>query len=173
MATQSEADGDVLRLTYTSTVTRMLSVIQLVDLIEEIRPKNERLGVTGLLLYSGGNVIQTLEGETSTIESLFDAILSDEGHRVLTATNGHHGLEVLARDRPDLMFLDYMMPVMDGAAVLLAMGANPALPAVPVVMMSSMTEATVAERCSGYVAFLRKPFKIAQVMELAGRLLAK
>ena len=107
------------------------------------------------------------------IAELFDAILSDEGHRVLTATNGRHGLEVLARDRPDLMFLDYMMPVMDGAAVLLAMAADPALPAVPVVMMSSMTEATVAERCSGYVAFLRKPFKITQVLGLADQLLTK
>ena len=105
------------------------------------------------------------------IAELFDAILTDEGHRVLTAMNGRHGLEVLAGDRPDLMFLDYMMPVMDGAAMLRAMAADPALPAVPVVMMSSMPEATVAERCSGYVTFLRKPFKIAEVVALAGRLL--
>ena len=105
------------------------------------------------------------------IAELFDAILTDEGHRVLTAINGRHGLELLAGDRPDLMFLDYMMPVMDGAAMLRAMAADPALPAVPVVMMSSMPEATVAERCSGYVTFLRKPFKIAQVVALAERLL--
>lgn len=105
------------------------------------------------------------------IADLFDAVLTDEGHRVLTAMNGRHGLEVLAGDRPDLMFLDYMMPVMDGAAMLRAMAADPALPAVPVVMMSSMPEATVAERCSGYAAFLRKPFKIAEVVALAGRLL--
>ena len=96
------------------------------------------------------------------IAELFDAILTDEGHRVLTAINGRHGLELLAQERPDLVFLDYMMPVMDGAAMLRAMAADPALPAVPVVMMSSMPEATVAERCSGYVTFLRKPFKIAK-----------
>ena len=107
------------------------------------------------------------------ITELFETILENEGHLVLTATNGKRGLEMLAEERANLVFLDYMMPVMDGAAMLGAMGANPALPAMPVVMMSSMTEATVAERCSGYVAFLRKPFKIAQVMELAGRLLAK
>lgn len=105
------------------------------------------------------------------IAELFDAILTDEGHRVLTAMNGRHGLELLAREQPDLMFLDYMMPVMDGAATLRAMAADPALPAVPVVMMSSMPEATVAERCSGYATFLRKPFKIAQVVALAERLL--
>ena len=107
------------------------------------------------------------------IAELFDAILTDEGHRVLTAINGRHGLEILAKDRPDLVFLDYMMPVMDGAAMLRAMAADPMLDGIPVVVMSSLPEATVAERCSGYAAFLRKPFKIAEVVALAERLLAK
>ena len=105
------------------------------------------------------------------IAELFDAILTDEGHRVLTAINGRHGLEMLAKDRPDLVFLDYMMPVMDGAATLRALAADPMLTAIPVVVMSSLPEATVAERCSGYAAFLRKPFKIAEVVALAERLL--
>ncbi len=37
-------------LTYTSTATRLMSVAQLVELIEQVRSKNERLDVTGLLL---------------------------------------------------------------------------------------------------------------------------
>jgi CheY-like chemotaxis protein len=107
------------------------------------------------------------------IAELFDAILTDEGHRVLTAINGRHGLEMLAQERPDLMFLDYMMPVMDGAAMLRAMAADPKLRAIQVVLMSSMPEATVAERCWGYVAFMRKPFRVTQVVALAERLLGK
>ena len=106
------------------------------------------------------------------IAELFDAMLTDEGHRVLTAINGRHGLEVLAKERAALVFLDYMMPVLDGAAMLRAMAADPALQATPVVMMSSLPEATVAERCSGYVAFLRKPFKLAQVIALTEQLLS-
>jgi hypothetical protein len=73
-------DGDVLTVTYVSSATRLLSVQQLVELIEQIRPKNERLGVTGLLLYSGGNVIQSLEGTTDSVESVFDAIQADPRH---------------------------------------------------------------------------------------------
>ena len=107
------------------------------------------------------------------IAELFDAVLSDEGYRVLTAINGRHGLEVLAQERPDLVFLDYMMPVMNGAAMLEAMAAEPMLHGIPVVLMSSMPEATVAERCSGYAAFMRKPFKIAEVVALAARLIGK
>jgi CheY-like chemotaxis protein len=107
------------------------------------------------------------------IAELFDAILTDEGYRVLTAINGRHGLEVLAREPSELVFLDYMMPVMDGAAVLRAMTADPILRAVPVVLMSSLPEASVAERCQGYAAFMRKPFKVGQVVALADRLLRK
>ena len=107
------------------------------------------------------------------IAELFDAILTDEGYRVLTAINGRHGLEMLAQERPDLMFLDYMMPVMDGAAMLRAMAADPMLHSIPVVVMSSLREAAVAERCSGYAAFLRKPFKLADVVALAERLLGQ
>lgn len=105
------------------------------------------------------------------IAELFEAILSDEGHRVLTAINGRHGLEVIAQDRPDLVFLDYMMPVMNGAAMLQAIAADPSLRTIPIVVMSSMPETSVAERCSGYVAFIRKPFKVTQVLATAERLL--
>jgi CheY-like chemotaxis protein len=107
------------------------------------------------------------------ITELFDAILSDEGHRVLTAIDGRHGLELLGQDLAQLVFLDYMMPVMDGAAMLRAMAADPGMRELPVVMMSSMPESTVAERCSGYAAFLRKPFKVVQVLTLTQRLLEK
>ncbi|MCW2739349.1 hypothetical protein [Nocardioides sp.] len=51
MTTDTSApDGHVLTMTYVSSATRLLSVQQLVELIEQIRPKNERLGVTGLQL---------------------------------------------------------------------------------------------------------------------------
>jgi CheY-like chemotaxis protein len=107
------------------------------------------------------------------IAELIDAVLTDEGHRVLTAMNGRQGLAIMAKERPDLVFLDYMMPVMDGAEVLAAMAQNPSVAKVPVVLMSSMPEATVTERCSGYAAFMRKPFKIAQVVTLAQTLLSR
>jgi CheY-like chemotaxis protein len=105
------------------------------------------------------------------IAELIDAVLTDEGYRVLTAMNGRQGLAIMAKDHPDLVFLDYMMPIMDGADVLRAMARDPSIDGVPVVLMSSMPEPLVAERCSGYAFFMRKPFKIAQVMTLAHKLI--
>jgi CheY-like chemotaxis protein len=107
------------------------------------------------------------------IAELFEAILEDEGHRVLTASNGRHGLEVLARERPDVVFLDYMMPVMDGANMLRRMTADQKLQHIPVVMMSSIPEAAVAERCSGYVKFMRKPFYVSQVTDVVDELVGR
>ena len=105
------------------------------------------------------------------IADLIEAVLEDEGHSILMAANGKAGLEMLAKERPHLVFLDYMMPVMDGASMLRSMTADPSFRDLPVVMMSSLPEATVAERCEGYAAFMRKPFKITDVVSLTERLL--
>jgi CheY-like chemotaxis protein len=107
------------------------------------------------------------------IAELIDAVLTDEGHHVVIAVNGKQGLEMLAKERPDLVFLDYMMPVMDGAALLRAMGDDASFQSIPVVVMSSIPEATVAERCVGYVGFLRKPFRITDVTTWTERLIGK
>ena len=105
------------------------------------------------------------------VADLIDAILTDEGYRVLTAANGRQGLEVLAKEQPDLVFLDYMMPVMDGGTVLQTISGSAELKRIPVVMMSSLPEMSVKERCSGYVAFMRKPFKITEVIDFATKLI--
>jgi CheY-like chemotaxis protein len=116
--------------------------------------------------------VLVIDDEFGIVE-LIDAVLSDEGHRVVIAVNGKQGLEMLMREHPDLVFLDYMMPVMDGAAVLRAMAEDASLRGIPVVVMSSIPEATVAERCVDYASFLRKPFKITNVTTLTERLIGK
>ena len=105
------------------------------------------------------------------IADLIEAVLEDEGHRIRMAANGKLGLEMLAQERPHLVFLDYMMPVMDGASMLRSMATDPSFRDIPVVMMSSLPEATVAQRCNGYTAFMRKPFKITDVVSLTEQLI--
>jgi DNA-binding NtrC family response regulator len=57
--------------------------------------------------------------------------------------------------------------------MLRGMAEDASLNGVPVVMMSSIPEATVAERCRGYSAFMRKPFRIAEVITITERLLER
>ncbi len=105
------------------------------------------------------------------IAEVLDALLTDLGHRVATAMNGKHGLQRLAELTPDVVLLDYMMPVMDGPAMLRVMQSTPAYQAVPVVMMSSLPESVVAASSDGYRAFLRKPFMLRSVTDVIGRIL--
>jgi hypothetical protein len=64
---------------------------------------------------------------------------------------------MLARERP-LLCPGLRMPVLDGG-MLRGMAKDAPLNGVPVPMMSSIPEATVAERCRVYSAFMRKPLR--------------
>ena len=88
----------------------------------------------------------------------------DVGYTVHTAANGVQGLEVMAEHPPDLVILDFTMPLLDGAGVLAAMQGDPALSTVPVVLISAMPESVVGMRCSGYATFLRKPFDFEAIL---------
>jgi FixJ family two-component response regulator len=64
-----------------------------------------------------------------------------------------------------------MMPIVDGPSMLRAIAAEPAYRKIPVIIMSSLDHATVSKKCSGYAAFLRKPFRSAAVIAAIARVL--
>jgi CheY-like chemotaxis protein len=64
-----------------------------------------------------------------------------------------------------------MMPVLDGAGMLQAMQGIEAQRHIPYIVMSSVPEANVRERIDGYAAFVRKPFRIADVVQLVATIL--
>ena len=105
------------------------------------------------------------------IVDVLETILTDEGYRVLTACNGKQGLVRLSEEKPDLIVLDFMMPILGGGEMLRAMAAEPAYQRIPVVMMSSLGQDVIAERCKGYAAFLHKPFRAAAVLSTVARVL--
>jgi CheY-like chemotaxis protein len=102
-----------------------------------------------------------------SVAEVVEAILTDAGHEVVTASNGRQGLERAKEKRPDLVLLDFMMPIMSGPSMLKALEEDPGLREVPVVIMSSLPGSTVAQSVEGaYVAFLRKPFKLRDVVNV-------
>lgn len=110
-------------------------------------------------------LVLVVEDELS-IAKLLEDVLTDEGHRVVLAGNGRQALEVASREVPDIVVTDFMMPVMDGAALVKALAADEALRRIPVIVMSSLPEDMVAARCVGYAAFVRKPFKIFHIVDV-------
>jgi CheY-like chemotaxis protein len=93
-----------------------------------------------------------------SLADVLAATLGDCGYEVHSVTNGAQGLEAIRERRPDLVLLDFMMPLLDGAGMLEVMRGDPSIAATPVIFMSSLPEPIVRARCDGYVAFLRKPF---------------
>jgi len=114
--------------------------------------------------------VLVVDDEFGTVEVLV-AALEDAGYRVLTAANGRRALERLEENKPDLVVSDFMMPLMDGAALVGAIRSNPQFRDIPVIMMSAAPETALRKQVDGYEAFLRKPFRVPALLELIASLL--
>ena len=94
------------------------------------------------------------------IRDIVQDVLEAEGYDVVPASHGRQALEFLTgtrdSERPDLVILDMMMPLVDGRHVLEAIRNDEALSSVPVVVMSAVAH----EKPAGAAAFLRKPFSL-------------
>jgi CheY-like chemotaxis protein len=107
------------------------------------------------------------------IVDVLETVLTEEGYRVLTACNGKQGLARLAEEKPEVILLDFMMPILSGGDMLRAMASEPAYQRIPVIMMSSLGEEAIAKRCEGYAAFLHKPFRVSALLSTLARVLGR
>lgn len=71
----------MLRVTYLSRSSNLLTSKALVELLEQCKVNNLSLGVTGMLIYGNGTFLQTLEGDANTVETLLEKIKHDKRHR--------------------------------------------------------------------------------------------
>jgi CheY-like chemotaxis protein len=115
--------------------------------------------------------ILVVDDELASAEVL-SLILEEEGYRAFCAANGQQGLARAKEIRPQLIVLDFMMPLMNGADVGEALRATPELRDVKIVMNSSLPEAAVRQHFEKYDAFLRKPYNVDVALKLIADLLA-
>ena len=95
----------MLSLTYVSSATDLMSADELVALLEQSRASNERRGITGMLLYRDGNILQCLEGPEDEVRAAYDVISRDPRHR---------GVIVLAEEHVEQRsFADWSMGFKD------------------------------------------------------------
>jgi CheY-like chemotaxis protein len=114
--------------------------------------------------------ILIVDDEFSIVETLGE-ILSWEGYAVVTAPNGRAALEEIQRQAPDLVILDFMMPVMDGLDMLRELRAQPRYAQLPVILMSAARVIGDAGEPRQYDALLRKPFEVSAVLALLRKLI--
>jgi CheY-like chemotaxis protein len=110
--------------------------------------------------------ILIVEDDPDILSSLAE-VIREEGFAVETAANGYQALARMESQMPDAIFLDLMMPLMDGWKFMeVARQRFPEMHA-PVVLLSAVQQLADEARRLGVHAFLPKPFDLADVATMA------
>jgi DNA-binding response OmpR family regulator len=124
-------------------------------------------GGQGGVSSSGGTQVQRhvllVEDEANIAEAI-QFLLTRDGWRVTHLGDGTGVLDLVRKDRPDLVILDHMLPGISGLEVLAALRADPDLAGLPVMVLTARgRDRDMAER-AGADRFMSKPFSNAEIL---------
>ena len=130
----------------------------------------ERQAQTHLRTTLGASVL--VVDDSPTICAVLGKMLRQDGYSVLQAAYGEQAIEVARHEQPALIFLDIVMPGMNGFAVLRALRLNPQTRHIPIVMISGNPQATEQFYVQRFGAddFMKKPFGRDDVYQCIGQL---
>lgn len=111
--------------------------------------------------------------DSKTIRMIVARAFKPFACEVLEASDGVEGLAVVHREKPDIIILDYTMPVMDGVEMLTKLKADPDKRNIPVVMLTAESGRENVLRIAklGVRDYLIKPFKEDIIIERVGRII--
>ncbi|PXV58562.1 twitching motility two-component system response regulator PilH [Dyella jiangningensis] len=110
--------------------------------------------------------------DSATIRAVLGRMLEVDGYEVVRAADGESALEMARAEPPAMIFLDIVLPGMNGFAVLRALRHDPLTQHVPIVMISGNQQATEQFYVQRFGAddFISKPFGQAEVARSIDRL---
>ncbi|MGR3452675.1 response regulator transcription factor [Pseudooceanicola sp.] len=113
-----------------------------------------------------GKTVLVIEDEPNIIEAI-GFILSRDGWRVATHSNGVDAVEAVRRRDPDLVILDVMLPGRSGYDILRDLRAGEGTADLPVLLLTARGQTKDREMAESYGAsrFMTKPFSNAEVLE--------
>jgi twitching motility two-component system response regulator PilG len=116
--------------------------------------------------------ILVVEDEESQLK-LESILLTSKGFEVIGAANGSIALDILAKEKVDLVLLDIMLPEIDGFEVCRRIKNNPETRNLPVIMLTAKKSQEDLSRGDEVGAdwYVTKPFKSAKVIETIERFL--
>jgi DNA-binding response OmpR family regulator len=119
--------------------------------------------------------ILCIEDEVLMLD-LLRLILESAGYVFLGAEDGVQGLEVMRRERPDLVLLDLMLPEVDGAEVLLRKKKDESIHDIPVIAVTALTspfDQLMWKRRTELKDYVTKPFKRRELLSTIERVLSR
>jgi CheY-like chemotaxis protein len=117
--------------------------------------------------------ILCIEDEAGMLD-LLRLILESAGYSFLGARDGQEGLEVMHRERPDLVLLDLMLPEVGGAEVLLRKKQDPVIQHIPVIAVTAMStpfDQIMWRHRTEIQDYITKPFMRKQLLSSIERVL--
>jgi twitching motility two-component system response regulator PilG len=104
--------------------------------------------------------------DSQTIRRTAETLLAREGYAVITASDGYEALGKIVDQKPDVIFIDIMMPRLDGYQVCALIKGNPTFSGTPCIMLSSKDG--VFDRARGRIVgsdqYLTKPFTKDEIL---------
>lgn len=94
------------------------------------------------------------------IQGLLGDILQEEGFQTVVAADGQTGVQLARTNQPDLILMDIMLPVLDGAAAIRTLKADPDTSSIPIIAMSAGANLVKLAEALPADAVLRKPFNL-------------
>jgi DNA-binding response OmpR family regulator len=111
--------------------------------------------------------------DSTTVVTMLRRMLEQNGYEPIEAFDGETGVELAEEREPHVIFLDIVLPGMDGFAALRKLRKAPATADVPIIMMSGNEQATEqfwAQKI-GADDFMKKPFSRAEVFARLDRVM--
>ncbi len=111
--------------------------------------------------------------DSKTIRMIVARAFKPFACEILEAADGVEGLSIIKREKPDIIILDFTMPVMDGAEMLTKLKSEPEFRNIPVVMLTAESGRENVLRIAklGVRDYLIKPFKEEIIIERVGRII--
>ncbi len=113
-----------------------------------------------------GNLKVMVIDDSKTIRRTAETLLTKAGCDVITATDGFDALAKIADSRPDIIFVDIMMPRLDGYQTCALIKNNSEFKETPVIMLSSKDGLfdKARGRIVGSDQYLTKPFSKTELL---------
>ena len=108
-----------------------------------------------------------LVDDDALMHRLFQHHLERAGYKMISAMNGRDALDLAARQRPNLIIMDIMMPDMDGVAALRELKKGDNTRDIPIIIITANGNALARKESenSGAALFLTKPFSPTQLLD--------
>lgn len=127
-----------------------------------IKKKSDRVKI--LVIDDEPNIVQTLQDR-----------LEMNDYKVITACNGKEGLEKALSEKPDIILLDVIMPIMDGHEMLERLRQSEAGKEIAVIMLTARSQSQDVARANacGIEDYVVKPFDLSELLEKVENILQK